>query len=84
MLPAALYHLYFIRTSLEETLNQIPDGVKPATVPVANPDQSEQAAKELEDLLLQANELNGEVELLYEKQFGHSFDIRYELPDEDD
>ena len=102
-LPAALYHLYFIRTSLEETLtdfvsdadpvldpltgqtlNQLPDGVKPATVPVANPDQSEQAAKRLQDLLLQANELNREVELLYEKQFGRPFNIRDELPDEDD
>ena len=103
VLPAALYHLYMMRTSLEEaltdfapdadpvldpltgqTLNQLPDGVKPATVPVANPDQSERAAKGLQDLLLQANELNREVEVLYEKQFGRPFDIRDELPDEDD
>ena len=102
-LPGALYHLYFIRTALQEaltdfapdsdpvldpltgqTLNQLPDGVKPAVVPVANPEQSEQAAKGLQDLLLQANELNREVELLYEKQVGHPFDIRHELPDEDD
>ena len=66
-----------------QPLNQLPDGVKPATVPVANPDQSEQAANRLTDLLLQANELNREAERLYEKQFGRSFDIRDELPDED-
>ncbi len=67
-----------------QPLNQLPEGVKPATVPVATPDQSEQAAKELQDLLLQVNELNREVEILYEKQFGQPFDIRYELGDEDD
>lgn len=67
-----------------QTLNQLPDGVKPATVPVANPEQSEQAAKRLKDLLLQTNELNREVEALYEDQVGQPFDIRYELPDEND
>lgn len=83
MLPAALYHLYMMRMSLQEALtdfapaadpvldpligqilNQLPDEVKPATVPVANPHQSEQAAKRLQDLILQANVLNREVELL--------------------
>ncbi len=67
-----------------QTLNQLPDGVKPATIPVANPEQSEQAAKRLKDLLLQTKELNREVEALYEDQVGQPFDIRYELPDEND
>ncbi len=40
-----------------QILNQLPDEVKPATVPVANPHQSEQAAKKLQDLLLQTNVL---------------------------
>lgn len=67
-----------------QTLNQLPDGVKAATVPVANPSQSEQAAKRLQDLLVQANELNRKVEALCEKQFGRPFDIRYEQSDGDD
>ena len=102
-LPAALYHLYMMRTTLEElltdyapgsppvldpltgqTLSQLPDGVKPATVAVAGPEEAEQAAKDLQDLLLQANELTRDVEVLYEKQVGRPFDIRDELPDEDD
>lgn len=33
---------------------------------------------------MQANGQNREVEVLYEKQVGRPFDIRYELPDEDD
>ena len=48
------------------------------------PDQSKRAAQGLQDQLVQANELNLEVELLYEKQYGQPFDIRYELPDKDD
>ena len=58
--------------------------MRPATAPVASPGQSEQAAKELQELPLQANELNREVEDLYEKQVGRPFDIRDELPDEDE
>ena len=67
-----------------QPLNRLPDGVSPAAGPVAGPDQSEKAAKELQDLLLNANELNREVERLYEKKFGHPFDIRLELEDEDE
>ena len=51
-----------------QPLSQLPAGVKPATVPVASPEESEQAAKSLQDLLLQANELTRETEVLYEKQ----------------
>ena len=66
-----------------QTLSQLPAGVKPATVPVAGPEESEQAAKSLQDLLLQANDLTREVEVRYEKQFGRTFDIRDELPEEE-
>ena len=66
-----------------QPLSQLPAGVKPATVPVASPEESEQAAKSLQDLLLQANELTREVEVLYEKQSGRLFDIRDELPEEE-
>ena len=66
-----------------QTLSQLPAGVKPATVPVASPEESEQVAKSLQDLLLQANELTREVEVLYEKQIGRTFDIRDELPEEE-
>ena len=102
-LSAALYHLYFIRTALEDALTdfapgsdpvldpltgqpllQLPDGVKPATVPVAGPSRSRQAAKEMQDLLRRASELNREFEELYEKQFGRPFDIRAELEEDDE
>ena len=66
-----------------QPLSQLPAGVKPATVPVAGPEESEQVAKSLQDLLLQANELTREVEVRYEKQFGRTFDIRDELPEEE-
>lgn len=66
-----------------QTLNHLPDGVKTTTVPVANPNQSEQAAKRPQDLLVRTNDLNQEVARLYEKRFGWPFDIRYELKDED-
>ncbi len=66
-----------------QPLSQLPDGVKPATVPVAGPEESEQAAKDMQELLRQANELTAETELIYEKEFGHPFDIQDELADED-
>ena len=67
-----------------QPLIRLPDGVKPATVPVAGPGQSEKAARDLQRLLRRANKLNREVERIYEEQVGHPFDIRNELPDEDD
>ena len=66
-----------------QALSQLPYGVKPATVPVAGPEEAEQAVQELQDLLVKANELTTEVEVIYQKQFGSPFDIRDELPDED-
>ena len=66
-----------------QPLNHLPQAVKPATVPVAGPEQSEQIAKNLQDLLQQANDLTRETEALYEKQFGRQFDIRRELPEEE-
>ena len=103
VLHAALYHLHFMRTALEDALtdfapnadpvldpltghplSRLPDGVKPATVPVAGPDQSGNAARELRRLLRHANKLNRELERIYEEQVGHAFDIRSELPDEDE
>ena len=67
-----------------QPLLQLPHGVKPATVPVAGPAQSHQAAKEMQDLLRRASELNRDVEELFEKCFGHPFDIRAELEEEDE
>ena len=66
-----------------QALGQLPHGVKPATVPVAAPEEAEQAAKGLQDLLRNANELTTEVEVIYDKQFGQPFDIRHELQEED-
>ncbi len=66
-----------------QPLSQLPDAVKPATVPVAGPEESEQAAKDMQELLRQANELTAETELIFEKEFGHPFDIQDELADED-
>lgn len=66
-----------------QALSQLPYGVKPATVPVAGPEEAEQAVQEIQDLLLKANELTTEVEAVYQKQYGRPFDIRDELPDED-
>ena len=66
-----------------QTLSHLPHAVIPATVPVAGPEEAEQVAKDLQDLLRQANELTREVEVLYEKQFGRPFDIRDELPEEE-
>ncbi len=66
-----------------QPLSRLPDGVKPATVPVAGPEESEQAAQNLQALLRQAQELTPEAEDLYEKQFGCPFDIQEELAKED-
>lgn len=66
-----------------QALGRLPHGVKPATVPVAAPAEADQAAKGLQDLLRNANELTAEVEVIYDKQFGQPFDIRYELQEED-
>ncbi|MCY4080299.1 MAG: DUF5763 domain-containing protein [Caldilineaceae bacterium] len=66
-----------------QALSQLPYGVKPATVPVAGPEEAEQAVQELQDLLRNTNEAIEEVEAVYQKQFGSPFDIRDELPEED-
>lgn len=66
-----------------QALSQLPYGVKPATVPAAGPEEAEQAVQEIQDLILKANELTTEVEVIYQKQYGRPFDIRDELPDED-
>ena len=65
-------------------LDRLPYGVKPATVSVAGPDRSEKAAKEQQRLLRHANKLNRELERLFEEQVGHPFDIRNEIPDDDE
>ena len=65
-----------------QPLTQLPAQVKPATVPVAGPEEAAQAAKNLQDQLRQVNELTREAEVQYEEEVGHQFDIRDELPDE--
>lgn len=66
-----------------QPLNQLPTGVRPASVPVAGPVESAQIAKAMQDMLLQVNELYAETGALYEKHYGESFDIRRELEQED-
>ena len=66
-----------------QPLAQLPDTVSPATVPVASPEESEQAVLDIQIMLRQAEELTREAEDRYEKQEGRPFDIRDELPDED-
>lgn len=66
-----------------EPLRQLPDSVKPATVPVAGPEESDRAAKDMRELLRQANALTSETELIFEKEFGHPPDLQDELANED-
>ena len=65
-----------------QPLIRLPDGVKPAAVPVAG--QSEKAPKNLQRLRRPANNPNRDIECLYEEQVGHPFDIPNELPEEDE
>ena len=67
-----------------QPLNQLPTGVRPASVPVAGPGESAQIAKAMQDMLLQVNELYAETGALYEKHYGEPFDIRQELGREDE
>ncbi len=62
-----------------QVLTQLPTIVQPATVPVAAPGEAEQAAKEMQKLLRRARAATREAEKLYEKRYGHPFDYRDEL-----
>ncbi|MDE0428137.1 MAG: hypothetical protein OXH98_00040 [Caldilineaceae bacterium] len=100
-LPAALHHLYLIRTNLEEfltdyapgaqpvldpftgnPLSQLPVAVKPAAVPVAGPEEAEQAVKEMQKLLCRANVVTRDVEKIYEEQTGRPFDYKEEFEEQ--
>jgi len=67
-----------------QPLSQPPIAVMPATVPTVGPGETEQAVKEMRDLLRKANELTREVEKIYEKQTGRPFEYRDEFPDEEE
>ena len=67
-----------------QPLNQLPTGVRPASVPVAGPGESARIAKAMQDMILQVNELYAETGALYEKHYGEPFDIRQELGREDE
>ena len=62
-----------------QVLSQLPTAVKPATVPVAAPGEAERTAKEMQKLLRRAKAATRDIEKLYEKRYGHPFDYRDEL-----